>query len=122
MSSLAETFREARHRKGWSQPEAAEHIGMSVDWVRKVETGRTVRPHIDALLRAAHALDVPPARLVPGYEAVEETSVEYIPKEQVDALNASMRSLRKLSPSGLKVAERFLETFAKMDEDEFQYP
>lgn len=120
MKPIGQTIKEARLRKGLTQPQLAERAGMSVDWVRKVEYGRTVRPHIDALLSTARALDIPPAQLIPGYEEVDDIAVEYIPKDQVDSLNASMRALRKLSPERLKAAEQFLETFARMDDEEFQ--
>ena len=120
MTDLAGKVAQARKRKGWTQEQLAEHIGMSVDWVRKVEGGRSRRPQYDSLLRTASALDLEPTELIPGYKGAPIGEVEYLPLEQVESINASLRSLRKMSPEGLRAAEKFLETFARMDEDEFQ--
>lgn len=67
MTSAAETIRQARHRRGWSQAELAAAVGVSRSAVAQWETGRAGQLTMH-LLSIARALDVPPASLLEGVE------------------------------------------------------
>ena len=49
--------RKARVRRGWSQADAAEQIGISVEFYARIERGRTM-PSVPTLVAMADALQV----------------------------------------------------------------
>lgn len=122
MSTVGMGVKKARTAKGWTQQELAERADISLDWVRSVESGRSLNPRLTTLAQAAAALGVTAESLMNGEPApADDPSIgRYVTPEQVQVLNASFMMLQRLSPRGLKAAHDFLEVFARMDDDEFQ--
>ena len=54
---LGAAIRDRRRRRGWSQRELAEKVGVSRQWVNEAEKGKT-RTEVGLVLRALDALDV----------------------------------------------------------------
>jgi len=82
---LAAAIATHRQRRGWDQRHLAEQVTaagrpMSASVLGKVESG-TRRVDVDDLVALAAALDVPPARLLPG----EDTAVSADPFEEAAA-------------------------------------
>lgn len=124
MTVVGDAIRKARRDKGWSQQLLADRAGLSLDWVRSTESGRTTNPRMETVAKAALALGVSADSLVLGEPEATPLpdGVTYISPERMQVLNASFLTLQRLSPKGLEAASEFLEVFARMDEEEFQNP
>jgi transcriptional regulator with XRE-family HTH domain len=65
LSRFGENLRAARHAKGWTQEELADHSGLAVVQISRIERGvREIR--LTTLMRLLQALDLPPAKLLDG--------------------------------------------------------
>jgi transcriptional regulator with XRE-family HTH domain len=62
--------RELRHRRGFTQPVAAERAGISVAYLSEIETGRR-NPTVAIVVRLARALEVKPSQLMARLDQVE---------------------------------------------------
>ena len=72
---IGERARAARGALGWSQADAAERIGISVEFYARIERGRTM-PSTPTLVRMAGSLGVTVDGLVGGAKATPTTRVE----------------------------------------------
>lgn len=66
MTVVGDAIRKARRDKGWSQQALADRAGLSLDWVRSTESGRTTNPRMETVAKAALALGVSADSLVLG--------------------------------------------------------
>jgi transcriptional regulator with XRE-family HTH domain len=68
--TVGDMIRRLRDEKGLRQEELARDASVSRSWLAKVETGKTLRPEHDYLVRVAAALGVPANRLLEaaGYQ------------------------------------------------------
>lgn len=123
-NTIGMALKQQRAKLGMSQEEFADLIGMSLDWVRSVESGRTKRPRVESLMRVADALRISPTVLLGEDEDIQQQYEEsqYMSPERVQVLNASFHTLQRLSWPRLREVQRFLEVFAEMSDDEFQNP
>ena len=55
---LGANIKRARCRKGWTQQEFADRIGISLQFACKIETGFS-KPSLDTLIDTAYSLDIP---------------------------------------------------------------
>ena len=120
MSSLRKVLVGLRTEKGWSQAKLAEEAGVSVDWVKKVETGRTAAPYTTTLRKVADALGVPASELTEAVQYGQSRRAMQPHPEQSEDLMASFMGLQRLTPRRLRETRRMIEMFADMDEQEFQ--
>lgn len=60
---LGQAVRTARLKKGLSQEQTTQAIGLDLAWLSRLEAGRYANPDPVRLLRLAEALDIDPARL-----------------------------------------------------------
>lgn len=54
--SIGDLIREAREAMGWEQPDLAERSGVTLSWVKQIETGRIKKPGFDPVNRVAKVL------------------------------------------------------------------
>jgi len=59
-----EKLREMRERKGVSRKELAERIGVSEDYIYRLETGRKVNPPLQLVIRISEVLRISTAKLI----------------------------------------------------------
>lgn len=111
---------QARAAKRMTQAQLAEATGMSLEWVKQVETGRTAHPREESLQRAALALDIPVSDLLHAVEREQEAVRAQPSEERSQALYASFMGLQRLSPRRLREVKHLIDTFIEMDEQEFQ--
>lgn len=88
MADLATTFgrrvRELRTGLKMTQPQLAEMIDMSVEWVRRIENGGA-SPSFDTISALAKALHVPPANLFTDGEVRVGSRVATVAENLSDA-------------------------------------
>lgn len=70
--TVGERIRALRETKRWSQPELAERVGISLQAVNRLETGRAEMPHRSNLRRYADALGTTVDYLLTGEQPRDE--------------------------------------------------
>jgi transcriptional regulator with XRE-family HTH domain len=113
MARLEETFgkrvRELRTGIGMTQPQLAEAIDMSVEWVRRIENGGA-SPSFETITALANALDVRPQDLFgdasPPLASRIAVAVQGLSEEQVAWLIDGARLLQQAGsgPAGGRAA------------------
>jgi transcriptional regulator with XRE-family HTH domain len=63
INTFARRLRQAREERDWTQEDLADHVGLSVRYIGKIER-RQASPTITVLGRLADALDIDPGDLV----------------------------------------------------------
>jgi len=118
--AVGKVIAQARKERRMTQAQLAEATGMSLEWVKQVETGRTLAPREDSLRKTAAALDIPVSDLLNAVEAAQEATRTQPTEEQGQALYASFMGLQRLSPRRLREVQKLIEAFIEMDERDFQ--
>jgi len=110
MDTLAQVVKRAREKKGWSQEELAERLGVSKGWVGQVETGRIDRPRPRYLALLEQHLGVSRDELARGMDmlgpaATGDVLVEIRRIRAIDDPVQRAQALRELPPDLYEMIE-----------------
>ena len=101
---IGKRLKEARKKKGLTQEQLVEQIGVSIAYLSKIETGK-IHINIERLSQICSILDVTEGEILNG---VSNKSDKYLNSEFSDIL-------RKCSPSKQKLAFKILQSIADDD-------
>lgn len=120
MGSIGQAISKARRAKGWTQEDMAGYADVSLEWVRGVEQERVKHPRAENVAKAARALGIEPSSLFSGEAVVLDADDNGISVERVQALNASLLTMQKLSPRRFAEVQRLIEYMHGLDQEDFQ--
>lgn len=123
--SLGQTIASRRIELGLTQVEVSERVGMSQEWVTKVETGRIGRPRIPSLIALADVLQLDPDDLVmlAGYATGRSGAASLVAESRADDepaipphMRASFLRAGDLSPEKQELLKRMIDTWYEDDQ------
>ncbi len=117
MSTLAETLRELRERRGWTQGQLALRANVSRSYVSRIERGEYKRPSGEILGKLADALEVPVQRLVSASKAPLPTK----PPEEINLNDYELAMLlsearKQLSPEAAESLKDYIRYILAKEE------
>ena len=120
MLNIGKGIQIIRKRKGMTQRQLAEKIGIPANSLSRYEIGMH-EPNYDMTLRIAEALEVAPIEFI---KATEENETEKSSKEAVPSpdftepqpLERVAAAMQQLNPTGKRIAAERVEELTKIEE------
>jgi transcriptional regulator with XRE-family HTH domain len=113
-ASIGKAARDARDRLGITQEDAAERIGVSVEFFSRIERGISL-PSVITFARMAIVLGVSADKLIGRSEINGSTSLGWVPAPPEDPpeLRSLFRRLRKATPLTLRLVRTIVSEMDK---------
>lgn len=123
MSIVADRVMAARLVAKFTQPQLARRIGVSSQWIQKLEAGEIGNPHIEKLRRLAEATDVSLSFILGENQELEldltnmrrlDRIAKYIAPEWLGTLEEILKDIARLPPDTQKYVWRQIQFTLKV--------